>query len=130
MLRLACTLVLLLSMLTGAAAETTALPGLIWTPLSTPIALADGHHATLEGLVIRPDRPGDFLWSFWCMVHLDPSQGRFSRPIAVFRRPGSPVRPWCSLSAAMRRSRSFGEVSGASKARTQSSSPRVHRRSL
>jgi pimeloyl-ACP methyl ester carboxylesterase len=60
MLRLACTLVLLLSMLTGAAAETTALPGLIWTPLSTPIALADGHHATLERLVIRPDRPGRF----------------------------------------------------------------------
>ena len=40
------------------ASGTTALPGLVRTPLSIPITLADGRPTTLEGLATRPDRAG------------------------------------------------------------------------
>jgi dienelactone hydrolase len=43
-----------------AAADTTVLPGLIRAPLSVPITLPNGNKFALEGLVIRPDKPGKF----------------------------------------------------------------------
>jgi dienelactone hydrolase len=59
-LRIACALGSLVLLVTGAAAETTVLPGLLRTPLWIPVALSDGRKVALESLVIRPDRPGRF----------------------------------------------------------------------
>jgi dienelactone hydrolase len=60
MLRLACAIGLLSLAVSAAAANTTTLPGLIRAPLPVVISLPEGRQATLEGLVIRPDRPGRF----------------------------------------------------------------------
>jgi dienelactone hydrolase len=60
MLRYVCALGLFILAASTVAANPTALPGLIRAPLSVPIALPDGHQVTLEGLAIRPDRPGKF----------------------------------------------------------------------
>ena len=49
---------LLVLIATRAYAQTTVLPGLIRESISFPITLADGSATSLEGLVIRPDRPG------------------------------------------------------------------------
>lgn len=51
---------LLVLLMTGAAAKETVLPGLIRAPMAIAIDLPDGRKVTLEGLVIRPDRPGRF----------------------------------------------------------------------
>jgi dienelactone hydrolase len=51
---------LLILLVTGAAADTTMLPGLIHTPMSVVIDLPDGRTAALEAFVIRPDRPGRY----------------------------------------------------------------------
>ena len=56
----ACTVGLFILAVTAAAAATTVLPGLVRAPMSLPIVLPDGRQATLEGLVIRPERPGRF----------------------------------------------------------------------
>jgi dienelactone hydrolase len=58
MLRFACALIFWALLAAGAAADTTALPGLIRAPISVSITLPEGRQATLEGLVIRPDRSG------------------------------------------------------------------------
>jgi hypothetical protein len=60
MLRYVCALSLFILPASIAASDSTVLPGIIRSPLSVPIALPDGHQVTLEGLVIRPDRPGKF----------------------------------------------------------------------
>ena len=60
MLRFGCILSFLLLVMSGAGAETTALPGLIRAPLSVAISLPGGRKVTLEGLVIRPDQRGRF----------------------------------------------------------------------
>jgi dienelactone hydrolase len=60
MARYVCAFGLFILAASTAAANTTALPGLIRAPMSVPIALPDGRQAMLEGLVIRPDRPGKF----------------------------------------------------------------------
>ncbi len=69
-----------------AAADPTVLPGLIRAPLLVPIALPDGHKATLEGLVIRPDRPGKF--PLIVLVHGSPRSepGKF---LEAYRRASS-----------------------------------------
>lgn len=67
----------------SAIADTTAIPGLIRMPLSVQIALADGRQATLEGLVIRPDKAGQF--PLVLLVHGSPSSapGKF---LEAYRR--------------------------------------------
>jgi dienelactone hydrolase len=60
MARDVCAFGLFILAVSTAAADTTALPGLIRAPMSVPIALPDGRQVMLEGLVIRPDRPGKF----------------------------------------------------------------------
>jgi dienelactone hydrolase len=60
MLRYIFAFALLTWSVSAAAAGKTALPGLIREPMSVAIKLPDGNQATLEGLVIRPDRPGKF----------------------------------------------------------------------
>ena len=86
MLRYVCALGLFILAASTAAANPTALPGLIHAPLSVPIALPDGRRVTLEGLVIRPDAPENFRSSSWCMGRLGPSQERLLRRTGVARQ--------------------------------------------
>jgi dienelactone hydrolase len=71
MLRVVCVLSLFVSVVSGAAADTTALPGIIRAPLSVTVSLPDGRHAGLDSLLIRPDRPGRF--PLVVMVHGSPT---------------------------------------------------------
>src|SRR5258708_37276837 len=83
MLRYVCALVLFISAVSAAAADSTALPGLIRAPLPVPIALPDGHQATLEGLVVRPDRPGKF--PLIILVHSSP-RSEPGKALEAYRR--------------------------------------------
>lgn len=60
MRRCVCVFGLLVLLMTSAGAKETVLPGLIRAPMAIAIDLPDGRKVTLEGLVIRPDRPGRF----------------------------------------------------------------------
>src|SRR5258708_6543002 len=60
MQRIVCTIGILSLAVSTAAANTTALPGLFRAQLSVTINLPEGRQATLESLVIRPDKPGQF----------------------------------------------------------------------
>lgn len=64
MRRCVCVFGLLVLLMTSAGAKETVLPGLIRAPMAIAIDLPDGRKVTLEGLVIRPDRPGASRWSF------------------------------------------------------------------
>jgi dienelactone hydrolase len=59
MRRIGCAVALLMLLVSPAMAETV-LPGLVRETLVVPIDLPDGRHVKLEGLVIRPDHPGQF----------------------------------------------------------------------
>jgi pimeloyl-ACP methyl ester carboxylesterase len=59
MRRIGC-IVTLIALWTSPALADTVLPGLVREPLSLAIALPNGQQVKLEGLVIRPDRPGHF----------------------------------------------------------------------